>query len=253
MSGGRGPTTATAPDLGMRPSPACNCRGTCGFSDSCSIAIRPPAGVRASTIGASGFMHDIDLILTLTGGLAAALVCGYVTFRLGLSPIVGYLLAGLRRRAEHARLRRQQAPGGPVRRGRRHPADVRRRPAIPPQGAARRAAGRPARGPGPEPRRDPARHPGRRRLRVGLVGRHRLRPGDLGGEHRRPHPGPRGQRRPAHPDRAHRRRLAGRRGPLHGLRRWCCCRPSSAGARPGRAGSPPASGSPWSRSPRWSP
>jgi CPA2 family monovalent cation:H+ antiporter-2 len=39
-------------------------------------------------------MHEIDLILTLTGGLAAALVCGYVTFRLGLSPIVGYLLAG---------------------------------------------------------------------------------------------------------------------------------------------------------------
>ena len=39
-------------------------------------------------------MHDIDLILTLTGGLAAALVCGYVTLRLGLSPIVGYLLAG---------------------------------------------------------------------------------------------------------------------------------------------------------------
>ncbi len=39
-------------------------------------------------------MHDLDLILTLTGGLAAALVCGYVTFRLGLSPIVGYLLAG---------------------------------------------------------------------------------------------------------------------------------------------------------------
>jgi CPA2 family monovalent cation:H+ antiporter-2 len=39
-------------------------------------------------------VHDIDLILTLTGGLAAALVGGYVTFRLGLSPIVGYLLAG---------------------------------------------------------------------------------------------------------------------------------------------------------------
>ena len=39
-------------------------------------------------------MHELDLILTLTGGLAAALVCGYVTFRLGLSPIVGYLLAG---------------------------------------------------------------------------------------------------------------------------------------------------------------
>jgi CPA2 family monovalent cation:H+ antiporter-2 len=39
-------------------------------------------------------MHEIDLILTLTGGLAAALVCGYVSFRLGLSPILGYLLAG---------------------------------------------------------------------------------------------------------------------------------------------------------------
>src|SRR5436309_6034719 len=41
-------------------------------------------------------MHaNIDLILTLTGGLAAALALGYVTHRLGLSPIVGYLLAGV--------------------------------------------------------------------------------------------------------------------------------------------------------------
>jgi CPA2 family monovalent cation:H+ antiporter-2 len=40
-------------------------------------------------------MNDLDLILTLTGSLAAALVCGYVTLRLGLSPIVGYLLAGI--------------------------------------------------------------------------------------------------------------------------------------------------------------
>jgi CPA2 family monovalent cation:H+ antiporter-2 len=40
-------------------------------------------------------MHDTDLILTLTGGLTAALVLGYVTQRLRLSPIVGYLLAGL--------------------------------------------------------------------------------------------------------------------------------------------------------------
>lgn len=39
--------------------------------------------------------HNIDLILTLTGGLFAALVCGYVTHRVGLSPIVGYLLAGI--------------------------------------------------------------------------------------------------------------------------------------------------------------
>src|SRR5258707_888423 len=41
-------------------------------------------------------MHDhFDLILTLAGGLTAALVFGYVTHRLGLSPIVGYLLAGI--------------------------------------------------------------------------------------------------------------------------------------------------------------
>ncbi len=39
--------------------------------------------------------HNIDLILTLTGGLAAALAAGYVTNRIGLSPIVGYLLAGI--------------------------------------------------------------------------------------------------------------------------------------------------------------
>jgi len=39
-------------------------------------------------------MHSYDLILTLSGGLAAALVLGYFTQRIGLSPIVGYLLAG---------------------------------------------------------------------------------------------------------------------------------------------------------------
>ncbi len=39
--------------------------------------------------------HHLDLILTLTSGLAAALVLGYITQRLKLSPIVGYLLAGV--------------------------------------------------------------------------------------------------------------------------------------------------------------
>src|SRR5258707_463489 len=39
-------------------------------------------------------MHGYDLILTLAGGLSAALVLGYITQRLGLSPIVGYLVAG---------------------------------------------------------------------------------------------------------------------------------------------------------------
>lgn len=39
--------------------------------------------------------HNIELILTLTSGLAAALVFGYLTERIRLSPIVGYLLAGI--------------------------------------------------------------------------------------------------------------------------------------------------------------
>ena len=39
--------------------------------------------------------HNIEIILTLTGGLAAALVFGYLTDRIRLSPIVGYLLAGI--------------------------------------------------------------------------------------------------------------------------------------------------------------
>ncbi|MYL82046.1 sodium:proton exchanger [Desulfovibrio aerotolerans] len=38
--------------------------------------------------------HDIDLILTLTAGLVAALILGLAARRLSLSPIVGYLAAG---------------------------------------------------------------------------------------------------------------------------------------------------------------
>ena len=41
-------------------------------------------------------MHDQpDLILTLAAALTAALAFGYITQRVGLSPIVGYLLAGV--------------------------------------------------------------------------------------------------------------------------------------------------------------
>ncbi|AUX43015.1 sodium/hydrogen exchanger [Sorangium cellulosum] len=39
--------------------------------------------------------HELDLILTLTGGLTAALALGFLTQRMRLSPIVGYLLAGI--------------------------------------------------------------------------------------------------------------------------------------------------------------
>ena len=40
-------------------------------------------------------MHSLDLIFTLAGGLGCALVFGFLTHRIGLSPIVGYLFAGL--------------------------------------------------------------------------------------------------------------------------------------------------------------
>jgi CPA2 family monovalent cation:H+ antiporter-2 len=39
-------------------------------------------------------MHGYELILTITAGLGAALFFGFITQRLGLSPIVGYLMAG---------------------------------------------------------------------------------------------------------------------------------------------------------------
>jgi CPA2 family monovalent cation:H+ antiporter-2 len=40
-------------------------------------------------------VHEFPLILTLTVALTAALVLGFITHRLSLSPIVGYLLAGV--------------------------------------------------------------------------------------------------------------------------------------------------------------
>ena len=39
--------------------------------------------------------HELDMLFTLAGGLSAALVLGVLTQRLHLSPIVGYLLAGI--------------------------------------------------------------------------------------------------------------------------------------------------------------
>jgi CPA2 family monovalent cation:H+ antiporter-2 len=40
-------------------------------------------------------LHHLDLIFTITGGLTVALLLGLLTQRIGLSPIVGYLLAGI--------------------------------------------------------------------------------------------------------------------------------------------------------------
>lgn len=40
-------------------------------------------------------MHELELIMTITASFTAALLFGYLSHRLGLSPIVGYLLAGV--------------------------------------------------------------------------------------------------------------------------------------------------------------
>jgi monovalent cation:H+ antiporter-2, CPA2 family len=40
-------------------------------------------------------MHDTDLLMTIAIGLGGALLFGYATQRMGLSPIVGYLIAGI--------------------------------------------------------------------------------------------------------------------------------------------------------------
>ena len=40
-------------------------------------------------------VHDLSVLMTFTGGLAGALALGYAAHRLRLSPIVGYLLAGV--------------------------------------------------------------------------------------------------------------------------------------------------------------
>jgi monovalent cation:H+ antiporter-2, CPA2 family len=40
-------------------------------------------------------MHDFGVLITFAGGLAAALILGFLAVRLKLSPIVGYLLAGI--------------------------------------------------------------------------------------------------------------------------------------------------------------
>src|SRR5512142_2100143 len=40
-------------------------------------------------------MHEVSVLLTFTGGLAGALVLGFLAHQLKLSPIIGYLLAGV--------------------------------------------------------------------------------------------------------------------------------------------------------------
>src|SRR3972149_2865872 len=55
---------------------------------------RSSLGRRPHAIPSEG-VQEPGLILTLAAALGAALVFGYLTQRLGLSPIVGYLIAGV--------------------------------------------------------------------------------------------------------------------------------------------------------------
>lgn len=60
-----------------------------------SISILENTLLLADAAPAAAHGGHLELIITLTSGLAAALLMGYITQRLGLSPIVGYLLAGI--------------------------------------------------------------------------------------------------------------------------------------------------------------
>lgn len=39
--------------------------------------------------------HNVDLIVLLAVGFGLALLCGYITARLRLPPLIGYLIAGI--------------------------------------------------------------------------------------------------------------------------------------------------------------
>ena len=101
-------------------------------------------------------MHGFDLIATIAGGFTAALILGYITQRIGLSPLVGYLLAGVLVGPAHAGLCRRRRAGRTAGRDWRHPPDVRRRAAVPLRRAAGRARRRRARRDRAKRRRDAA-------------------------------------------------------------------------------------------------
>lgn len=58
-------------------------------------ALIPFGVILAAAEGGAGGVENLSLLTTIAAGFAAAWVLGLVTERLGLSPIVGYLLAGV--------------------------------------------------------------------------------------------------------------------------------------------------------------
>ena len=78
--------------------------------------------------------HDTPLIATIVIGLCLAFVLGAIAQRIRVSPLVGYLLAGVALGPHTPGLRRRSVAGERARRDRRDPADVRRRAAFLAQG-----------------------------------------------------------------------------------------------------------------------
>jgi hypothetical protein len=98
-------------------------------------------------------MHSLDLILTLAGGLGGARVwlC-HASCRLPYRRLSGRRAA---RRSAHTGFRGGSPHGRTAGRGRHHPADVRRRTAVPHRRTRRRVARRCPRRGGAKRRRDP--------------------------------------------------------------------------------------------------
>ena len=179
--------------------------------------------------------HHTSLIATIVAGLGLAFVFGALAHRLRLSPLVGYLVAGVADRTVHAGLRGGPGTRAAARRDRRDPAHVRRRAALLAQGPLGGARHRDSRRGRPDGERHPARHGARLVARLVARGGPRLRPGAVGGEHGRA-----AARAPgAAPDReregARRGGVADRRGPRHGPRAGSAAGPVRRPRRPCRS------------------
>ena len=72
-------------------------------------------------------MTPHPLITTLVGGFVGAFIFGMIAKRLGIAPIVGFLVAGGRDRAVYTGVCRRSLIGAGAGRDRRRPADVRSR------------------------------------------------------------------------------------------------------------------------------
>ena len=177
-------------------------------------------------------MHEFPLITTIAAGFTAAWVLGLLTQWLRLSPIVGYLLAGVLI-GPHTPgfqgdldLAHQLAEVG------RDPADVRRRPPLPPGRPARRQGRRHPGGGGAVPGRDrcSASPCSRGSAWTGQDGG-RARHGHGRGEHGRADARPDGRRRAGLAGRARRRRVVARPGRADGGRPGADPRPRDRGVR----------------------